>query len=198
MYTFKLPTTSDLHALDEWHGGRTAFGLWYLQVGDLERFCADYRACFADVLAPDYKRQFHITVFVVGFYGVDDFSDGDLALQIKALQKLQLSPFYLTTSSLGTFDNSLHIAISPSLVLDDIRASLSATHLEISPARYVPHITLGFYDDNYPMDGILTRIKNVPMTPQRFLVDSLCFGTYVPTEPQGKLTCRYKLRLDNI
>ncbi|WP_186727896.1 2'-5' RNA ligase family protein [Moraxella sp. VT-16-12] len=199
MYTLKVPTCDDLTALYEWHKGRMAFGLWYVPVPDEPAYyCQKLREQFCNILAPNYERVFHITVFVVGFCGADDFGQVDLAEQIKALARLNLPPFELSFSSLGTFDNSLHIKINPHFVFDDIRQTLSATHQEISPAVYVPHITLGFYQDNYPMADILDIIQTNQVAPKTFLVDKLIFGTYVPTQPQGKLSCEYQLLLSGV
>lgn len=196
MYTLKLPTDDELIGLDEWHGGRTAFGLWYVPIADKTAATAQkMRALFKDVLAPNYERTFHITLFVVGFCGEDAFNQANLHRQIKVLQDLKLTPFKLSLSTLGSFDNSLHIKIGACAVLDEIRCALQRTHQEISPADYVPHITLGFYQDRYLMADILSKIQAVSLVPETFLVDRLNFGTYVPTQPQGKLSCEYQLLL---
>ena len=118
MYTLKLPRADELIHLREWHQGREAFGLWYVTMPDeLSMYCQNLRLRFDDIFVPNYERVFHITLFVVGFCGVDDFCKTDLDKQIGALQDLNLSPFELSLSSLGTFDNSLHIKSAPTLYL---------------------------------------------------------------------------------
>lgn len=198
MYTLKLPRADELIHLREWHQGREAFGLWYVTMPDeLSMYCQNLRLRFDDIFVPNYERVFHITLFVVGFCGVDDFCKTDLDKQIGALQDLNLSPFELSLSSLGTFDNSLHIKIRSHAILNEIRQALSV-YPEISPTVYTPHITLGFYDDNYLMVDILDKIQAFQISPKTFLVDKLIFGTYIPTQPQGVLSCCYEFLLKGL
>lgn len=182
----------------DWHKNRTAFGVWYIEIErtDLVNYCQNLRDEFADFLCDDYQRQFHITLFVNGFFVdnkqyADDFDKTDLLLQINSLKKLNLSPFSLTLANLDSFLGALFIHILPDDNLLKVREVLKQTHQEISPSHYIPHITLGFYKDNFLGQEILDKMAKVNTENIEFNVTKLIFGTYNPKELQGKLTPQF-------
>lgn len=198
MYTYKLPTDDELMALSDWHKGRTEFGLWYVEITcpDIQEYCHAKRQALMAWLEPDYHRQFHITVFVGGFWVADKVRDDemtwqDVGRQVEALSRLGrrvIRPFYLTLSNLYAFDNCVVIKTRHSDELHRIRHVLSGVHGEISPSCYVPHITLGFYRDIFLKTDVQNAIRQTPCLPLSFRVDELTFGYYQATQGQGELT----------
>ncbi|MDO4896482.1 MAG: 2'-5' RNA ligase family protein [Moraxella sp.] len=198
MYTHKLPTDDELTALSDWHRGRTKFGLWYVQITcpDVLAHCCANRQKLTTLLAPNYHRQFHVTVFVGGFWVAnkvydDEMTWQDVGRQVEALSRLGrrvIRPFYLTLSNLCAFDNCVVIKTRHSDELHRIRHALSMVHGEIAPGHYVPHVTLGFYQDSFLKADVLEVLRGVPCRPMSFGVDKLTFGYYQATQGQGRLT----------
>jgi len=60
-------TTADY---PEWHKGRQRYGVWYIPIDDavVADYCCQLRGELHELLADDYRRQWHITLFVNGFY----------------------------------------------------------------------------------------------------------------------------------
>lgn len=199
-YTVALDTTIDYK---DWHKGRKFFGLWYIDLDNhknLKEYCDNLQNEFNDILHPDYHRQFHITVFVNGFwvdkkYYDDDFDKHDLHIQISKINSLNLSPFQLTVDKVGAFLNSVHLAVKPSMDINNIRYHLNKTHQEINPSEYMPHITLGFFKDRYNYQEILTRLTQIKLKPMIIDISTLSFGVYQANQLQGRLKPIYELKL---
>lgn len=207
VYTHKLPSDDELGWGDYvgWHKHRPHFGLWYIEIHHQEiwRYCQLKQTQFHHFLNPNYHRQFHITLFVNGFWQPqkthdDDFTPNDLNEQIGILKKLTLMPFELTLENLHTFDNCLSIKIKENEQLNLIRKYLSNTHHEIAPTHYIPHITLGFYQDNFLKQTILDKIHRQEFQELSFLVNKLTFGYYHALQLQGELTPIYQHHLQRV
>lgn len=185
-----------------WHKQRTQFGLWYVLVDDeMADFCAKARKRYQRFLHHDYRRQFHLTLFASGFVVAhkryhDDIDEADIQRQTSALSLCQLSPFQLQTDGVGMFDNSLHIRIRMNDDLLRIRQTLQSSTQEISPTIYQPHITLGLFSDEFDVSQVQQFIHEQPLGNRSFWVDRLIFGTYEPTDMQGRLSARQQLILD--
>lgn len=202
LYTLALPSDEAIARLLEWHKHRLYFCLWYVQIDDdaILRVCTHLRHQFGRYLSPNYQRQFHITVFVGGFWVADkryddDFDKTDLNRQIHSLNDLNLKSFELRLGGLHSFDNCLVLKIGCDDELNIIKKALQSTHQEISPAPYVPHITLGFYKEVFLKQTILEDIGGYDAGALSFRVRGLTFGFYRATQLQGKLTAIHYLDL---
>lgn len=198
--TIALDLTADL---SDWHKGRKYYGLWYIDLDNddrLKNYCHALQNQLGDILYPNYQRQFHITIFINGFwvekkYYDDDFSYDKLFYQIHLLKTLYLSSFNLSVVSLGAFLNSVYLAIEPSVNLMNIRHCLAKTHQEISPADYRPHITLGFFKDSYDYKEILDKLYAIKINKMTITVNALTFGIYHACDLQGSLVNQYQFNL---
>lgn len=186
----------------DWHKGRRYFGLWYIDVSDLAvaDVCQATQKKLSAFLWSDYRRAFHITLFVNGFWVkkaqyADDFAYDTLTKQVNALRALRLSPFVLSIVGVDSFMASPYLAIAPSQNLTVIRQVLAGVHNEIAPSDYTPHITLGFYRANYAYTLIEKKLAQITVVPCEFLVNRLCFGVYRADESQGELITIKKVAL---
>lgn len=187
----------------DWHKGRQQFGLWYIEINSpiIVDYCQRIQKQFDNFLQPNYQRQFHITLFINGFWVKnkqlsDEFDKNQLDLHIQALTSLQLSTFDLTLNKINSFKNVLLIHIDDNNhQLVKIRQILQLFSDEISPTSYYPHITLGFYQQNFLGQKIFDKIRQINLQNLEFTVDKLIFGTYQSQELQGKLTPIYEFWL---
>lgn len=192
-------TTADY---PEWHKGRRRYGVWYIPIDDavVADYCCQLRGELHELLADDYRRQWHITLFVNGFYvdGCqydDDFDNAILSKQINALEQLSLSNFHLTTQALGSFINCAYLGIAPHLELVRIRQHLGSHHREIAPLAYTPHITLGLYRQAFEYDAVINRLMSVTTRSLCLSVNRLIFATFDANDLQGKLYNQYEITL---
>lgn len=189
-------TTQDYSA---WHKNRPYFCVWYIGVDDsnILNYCQMKQKEFSQFLTHDYNRQFHITLFVNGFWVEnqvcdDDFNLSQLTKQINVLNELNLKPFKLNLSNFHSFDNCLSIQVLHNNNLINIRNTLKSVHDEISPSYYIPHITLGFYKDYFLKQTIYHRIKLSEIKKLTLTVNKLTCGVYNAQELQGQLTPIYE------
>lgn len=192
-------TTADY---PEWHKGRQRYGVWYIPIDDavVADYCGQLRGELHELLADDYRRQWHITLFVNGFYVDDcqyddDFDNDILSKQINALEQLSLSNFHLTTQALGSFINCAHLGIAPHLELVRIRQHLGSHHREIAPLAYTPHITLGLYRQAFDYDRVINHLMSVTTRSLCLPVNRLIFATFDANDLQGKLYNQYEITL---
>ncbi len=192
-------TTADY---PKWHKGRQRYGVWYIPIDDdkVATYYQRLRDELGELFADHYRRQWHITLFVNGFYvdGCqydDDFDDVILSKQINALEQLSLSNFHLTTQALGSFINCAYLGIVPHLELIRIRQSLGNHHREIAPQAYTPHITLGLYRKAFDYDRVINRLMGVTTRSLCLPVNRLIFATFDANDLQGKLYNQYEIIL---
>lgn len=192
-------TTADYQ---KWHKGRRRYGVWYIPIDDdkVVAYCQRLRDELGELFADNYRRQWHITLFVNGFYVDDcqyddDFDECILTKQINELQKLQLSRFHLTTQGLGSFINCAYVGVKMHPALMQIRQCLGSHHQEIAPLTYTPHITLGLYRHAFDYDAVINRLNSVATTALDIPVNRLMFATFDATDLQGKLYNQHEIRL---
>lgn len=200
---FSLPDGKSL-ALSEqdysdWHRHRPYFGVWYVPIDEnLTKSFEQIRLSLSDMLTKDYRRQFHLTVFVAGFLvssvaAADELDMMQVVRQAKTIADLSLQPFELPLLGLSSFWGSSYIAVGHDDRLLRIRQSLALTQAEISPAAYCPHITLGFYNQAYDQDLIKQRFAQIDsdLLNLTIPVKELVFGVYQAKDLQGRLYPKY-------
>ncbi|CAM4297457.1 2'-5' RNA ligase family protein [Acinetobacter pragensis] len=199
-----VPTCA--HDYPEWHKGRNAFSLWYLEVHSpaLLTYLDQLRAAFSDQLFQPNTRQFHITLFICGFLAEsiehdDDFPKQKLAAQCSQLQALNLPPFKLKTGKLNSFESALFIEIEdPAQNLNCIRQQLYQCSDEIAPLSYCPHITIGLYGHALNSNEIFLRMQQIQQQSFEFEVQQVTFGTYAAQQLQGPLTAYQQFELGGL
>ncbi|MEN3980357.1 2'-5' RNA ligase family protein [Acinetobacter sp. CWB-B33] len=207
---FLLPSTPVVptlaHNYPEWHKGRTAFSLWYLEVHspELLNYLEQLRAEFSDFLFQPNTRQFHITLFICGFWEQykqfdDDFNFQQLDAQTLQLQKLNLSPFKLKTGKINSFESALFIEVEDSQgILKSIRRQFYQCSNEIAPLSYCPHITIGLYGHALNSNDVFLRMQKIEQRTFEIDVQQLTFGTYAAQQLQGPLSAHQQFNLDSL
>lgn len=199
-----VPTLA--HDYPEWHKGRTAFSLWYLEVHspELLNYLEQLRAEFSDFLFQPNTRQFHITLFICGFWEQysqfdDDFNFQQLDAQTFQLQELSLSSFKLKTGKINSFESALFIEIEDSQgILNTIRRQFYQCSSEIAPLSYCPHITIGLYGHALNSNDVFLRMQQIEQRTFEIDVQQLTFGTYAAQLLQGPLSAHQQFNLDSL
>jgi len=194
----------------DWHQGRQHYALWYIEIQDPEllAYLTALRAQFSDLLYTPNTRQFHITVFICGFFEElnkiqlidhveqrwnDNFSADELALHQQQLRQLSLSNIRLCTGQINSFQSALFIEIvDVERKLDHLRQALNLSSNEIAPIEYCPHITLGLYKQAWNSDDIFERIQQIEQHSFDFESEQLTFGHYQAQVLQGVLSPYYQ------
>lgn len=192
----QFTVATQTHDYPEWHLGREEYAVWYLEIHqpELLEYLTQLRAEFADFLFQPNTRQFHITLFICGFFTQqnpvlnDDFSMQQLQQQLQRLKNENIQPFQLNVGNIQSFESALFVdVLDPENSLSKIRNLLSENHHEIAPLIYHPHITLGLYKSTFKSEKIFAKIAS--MQPQKFeiSVEHLSFGLYKAKQLQGRL-----------
>nr|WP_218945027.1 2'-5' RNA ligase family protein [Acinetobacter sp. YH12238] len=199
-------TPTQQHDYPEWHRGRERYALWYLTVQHpaFECYLQQLKQQFSDVLFRPNTRQFHITLYICGFYAAskhweDDFLESQFQQQVQALQQLQLKPFQLKVGGINSFNSALFVEVQDqSQQLARIRQALGAGGAEIAALQYHPHITLGLYQTACSTNLILQRIQNLPVQYFDLDIHHLNFGYYQAHTLQGQLFSTHQFPLEHM
>ncbi|AYA68362.1 2'-5' RNA ligase family protein [Acinetobacter sp. WCHA55] len=189
----------------EWHLGRERYALWYIEVDDpiLISYLTQLREQFSDLLYQSNQRQFHITLFVAGFWveqaiHSDDFVRAQLTQQLEHLKNLKLESFQLKMGALNSFESALFLKVDDTAgVLDKIRKTLLHTSQEVAALSYCPHITLGLYREAVSSDHVLTRMAEIEDINYSLNISKLTFGFYQADVLQGPLFSHTQIKLGN-
>lgn len=163
---FTIPC--ELRDYPEWHYGRQMYCVWTLPVRDrlvLERLQAA-KQHLSPWLHQDYRRQAHITLFVCGFDALvqhrdDDFTRQAQQLQCEALEMLAQASFSLQIGGLDSFASAPYLQVSdPEGVLAVLRERLETISSEVRQAEYVPHLTVGLFQQALSWSQLQARISS--------------------------------------
>jgi 2'-5' RNA ligase len=193
---------TELRDFPEWHGGIRHYAVWALPVDCplwLQRI-TDLQRQLAPLLHPGYARQPHITLFACGLVDQRHFHPQQARQQAQALLSLQLPALQLEATGLSTFTTAPWLGIAAvDNHLSQIRQTLAQFSPEDSPApAYRPHITLGFYQQAWPLKSIHSRLAALetnlpPLPPLNVNRLELCF--YSTHDIQGRLTVQDSIEL---
>ena len=197
--------TTEIRDYPEWHLGRERYALWYIEVDDpvLISYLTQLREQFSDLLYQPNQRQFHITLFVAGFWveqatQSDDFSRVQLNQQLERLKNLKLESFQLQMGALNSFESALFLKVDDTAgVLDKIRKTLLQTSQEIAALSYCPHITVGLYREAVCSDHVLARMAEIEAINSSLNISKLTFGFYKSHVLQGPLFSHTQIELGN-
>ena len=190
----------------DWHKGRQRYAVWYLEIQQPEvlAYLEQLRRQFSGLLFAPNTRQFHITLFVCGFFHQhkrydDDFTYQQFNAQLQQLQLLNLVPFQLKTGKINSFESALFIEIEDSeQALQQIRQQLSPCSGEIAPLSYCPHITLGLYSHAFNSGEVFRRADAIQQQSFELEIRQLTFGTYAAQQLQGPLSGYQQFNLGNL
>ncbi|WP_111894170.1 2'-5' RNA ligase family protein [Acinetobacter sp. MB5] len=190
----------------DWHKGRDQFSLWYLEIEDTA--CRDYlntlQQQFQPFLYMPNYRQWHITLFVCGFWQApfhlqhlsDHFHERQLQQQIDLLHQLQAESFELKLGGIRSYQSALFLdVIDEQNILLQLRRCFWPVAKEIDAMIYCPHVTLGLYRDEFPANEILQQMNQTQTQTWTVKFRHLTFGSYQARELQGELSAHYHFLL---
>jgi 2'-5' RNA ligase len=154
---------ADKREYPEWHKGRSRYYVWVVDIDDALVLSRVHKAklLFEQYTVSPYVRQPHITLAVSGFLVDHKYYNDDVVLDIleqqyQAIKILNLSCFTLQVAGVNSFLSAPYLEVvdrSNSLYL--IRNALNNVNGEIRFENYVPHITIGIYNDAYAISDLI-------------------------------------------
>ncbi len=179
-----------------WHRGRPWFAVWALV--PREPVVATYLACLqaglAPWLAPQYRRQAHITLAVAGFpvrcaQQADELSWAQLRQHMQQLKRLSHEPVLCQTRHLSSFAHAPFVTVEVPQVVGQWRTQLNAQHSEAAHKFcFTPHLTLGVYRYRVSLAALEQRLASLePCASVSFKADLALLG-YRPGQFFGPLT----------
>lgn len=165
----------------EWHGGAPHAYLWGVRAPvDL----APAHAALSGYLLPRYDRDPHVTVAFCGLSS--QFGPEVLDDDLRRLEGLAEGPVTVHPDGWATF--------LPSPMLRVRSDWLTRAHLALSegkpdriPEPYTPHVTIGFYGGEFPLEEPLARLATLAQ-PEPWTVTELELLRYDTHDIAGPLT----------
>ena len=181
----------------EWHRGCLWCAVWVLRVDvpGVDAWVAQARDRLAPWLLPRYERQPHITLAYRGLMPAE-FVQAQQHADVRALQQAQLSPFAVRIQGTGSFSTVPYLGVDASTMLLQAHAALVAT-APYPDWQYVPHVTLGHYGCQVPMEMVLPALQAASAAihaPVDVAVDALWLARYRTDDIAGPLS--YEGRFD--
>jgi 2'-5' RNA ligase len=181
-----------------WHQGIKQYGFWAIVIND-KSWLSIYeqaRKHVSNLVLPDYQRQAHLTLSACGLIDKKHFTENKLKQQIRVLQDLELSEFYINLQELDSFETAPYISVGINDELNKIRKALESIRQDDPALEFKPHLTLGFYKQALPIASIREHLlaHSLPSAPA-LLVDTLCYCTYQTDTIQGKFSIQFELSL---
>ncbi len=187
------------HDFVEWHNGISHYGFWAVVIND-HNWIALWEAAREHVkrfIHPGYERAPHVTIIACGLIDQNRFSAEQLDRQWRTLSEMKISPFYLKVISLNSFTTAPCLMIEDSEgALKRIRGRLNMIFKEDTPVQYQPHLTLGFYRDEFDTLDVVECLKEFRHEPVRpVLTTELFFCTYETRNIQGQFRTSDRIEL---
>lgn len=188
----------------EWHLGRQRYALWALDLDQAAiRACvAAARAHLAPWLLPNYDRQPHVTLSLCGFPGpgqirADDYPPQRFQAQLQALTAASLVPFDVELGPLASFTSA------PFLQIHDcdggiarLRQLLHGENPLDNAGHYLPHLTVGLYDQAYATEEVASALEQFqPTGPGRLRIERLSLMSYQASVIAGPLARDFDFQL---
>ncbi len=141
----------------EWHKGRPRYHLWAIDADTepVNERLRHHRTRLHGYLVQPDARQAHITVAVSGFLSPKALHDDDITPELVEAQALRvhalsLPPFTLRVGGANSFASAPFLEVAdPQGALARIRQALTPEGREFRTTAYVPHVTIGIYNDDH-------------------------------------------------
>ncbi|MBK7972776.1 MAG: 2'-5' RNA ligase family protein [Deltaproteobacteria bacterium] len=159
-------------ALEEWRRGRSRFAVWVLRILEhavVERM-ARVATALGDAIVPVPAHDAHVTAFVAGFPCAgeprhdDDVPWRVLGEQGVALRAALAAPIELHVGGANACASCAFLDVhDASGALAAARHALARIHPEVRFAPYVPHVTVGRFQDTRaaaPLAAVLARLRD--------------------------------------
>tara|TARA_B100001063_G_scaffold66200_1_gene60206 strand:+ start:3474 stop:4091 length:618 start_codon:yes stop_codon:yes gene_type:complete len=189
----------ELRDFKQWHKGIKYFGFWAIEISSpscLEK-TKIYQKHLEDKLHPNYLRQAHITLVASGLLSNEHFSNDLILKQVKQIKECNIKAFTLNLSKPNSFSTCPYLFIDDSLgKLDFIRKCLhNEISKKINTRKYIPHVTLGFYNKVYKTSDIVKKISKLNLHDIEFTVNELVFAQYETKDIQGPYEVLHRVKL---
>ena len=193
----------------EWHLGRPHYALWALDVDvpAIQQRVAAAERHLSGLLLANYCRQPHVTLSLCGFPSAcpehaDDFGAAALATQLAALRRAQPRSFDIEVGALASFASAPYLAVQDAGGhIAVLRECLAGGSLKDFGDPYVPHVTVGLYDDAWPMSAVQTRLASFADREALHLqISGISLLSYASAQIGGALACmaRYDFQSETL
>lgn len=179
----------------EWHRGCPWCAVWVLRVDTppLQQWVDTARAAMRPWLLPRYQRQPHVTLAYRGLmaglqaHAHAVFGRAQWLDDVQRLQAAQLQPFAIQIGGVGSFSTVPYIAVAAQQ-LPQLHGVL-LTQVPDPDWQYVPHVTLGHYAEQRPMQQMMAALQasGVAAQPLALEVDALWLARYRSEDIAGPL-----------
>jgi 2'-5' RNA ligase len=196
-HEFTQPT--ELRDFFEWHQGIKHYGFWAIEIHNQDCLHAIKSSAqsLANNIHPNYLRQAHITLSASGLIDAQHFTNDVLQQQIRKLKSANLSYFSLCLSKAHSFTTAPYLSIKdPSSSLEIVRKLLHSISTGQDACKYVPHVTLGFYNNAYKTSDILAKISTMSTPNIELPVTEVVFARYNTHEIQGRYEVLHRISLN--
>ena len=189
---------TELRDFIEWHQGIKYYGFWAIEIHNqacLKKIKLSQQQ-LTDKLHPNYLRQPHITLSASGLMDEKHFTQASLQQQIEKLKENNLLAFSLNLSKAHSFTTSPYLSIRDSLnSIATLRKLLNTICIAQDAAEYVPHVTLGFYNQAYKTSTLALQLAAMSTADTEFTVNEIVFARYSTHEIQGCYQVLHRIAL---
>lgn len=197
---FDTTYPTELRDFPKWHKGIKYFGFWAIEISNQD--CLDkikkHQDHLSDKLHTQYLRQAHITLLASGLLSDNYFHQDLIKKQISQIKRNNIKSFTLQLSTCNSFYACPYLCISdPNGKLNSIRDCLNKISIEDSSSKYIPHITLGFYNKAYKTVDIVKNISEISSHNIEFKVNEIVFAQYETKEIQGPYQVLHRIKLQD-
>lgn len=180
-----------------WAACRALYAVWLFLIDDdavRTRWQESARFLSPWLMQP-YARQPHITLAACGFLAPvatrdDEYSPNALEDHLNALASLPVAPFEVLVGGLNSFGNAPYLeVVDPGSQLEVLRRPLCAWTQAGKPLSFVPHITVGLYDDEIELElprRAIEPLRKAPWLP--VTIRQVTLAVYDPGQLGGPLT----------
>jgi 2'-5' RNA ligase len=192
---------TELRDFPEWHKGVKYYGFWAIEVSTqaCHHKINKHKTHLADKLHRHYLRQPHITLMASGLLADNHFHQDLITKQVSQIKKSAFKAFSLKLSACNSFSVCPYLSVlDPLCKLDAIRECLNNSAEQNNPAKYTPHVTLGFYNKAYATTEIVRDIVALSTEDIEFKVNEIVFAQYETKDVQGPYQVLHRIKLDDI
>lgn len=189
---------TELKDFEQWHQGIRHYGFWAIEITDPDCLAQVQHSqqALSPYLHPSYRRQAHIKLFAAGLVADHFYKAEFLRQQLAALTRANIANFSLQLEHGNSFSTCPYLAISDqSKSLDAIRQILAEVSPEDSPCNYIPHITLGFYNNDYKTKDISLVLNQLAIKKQIIKVCNIIYAEYETHDIQGPYRIVHRIHL---
>lgn len=147
----------------EWHKGREYYALWAVQIAEPAwiKNVEKTKQYLNNYFLADNMRKPHITICTSGFVERTRAYEDKLEEQIKLIKNSDLRLFTISLGALNSFAMCPYFRVEdPINNFSRIREILLGTVLEERTKKYIPHITVGLYNDSYSTMELAEKIES--------------------------------------